>query len=153
MKDKRGQVSVELILVTGLILVMAITTYPYILKQQEMNKAVAAAREGATAGAALRGMGFSTTGGNEMGIVRLEDMTLTKTNTSGERDVYEITFYLSAPDSLKTNSNCWMTSVGNTVRMQARRHIYYAFTGQWVDNLPDGVNTTYYRFTTSCEWV
>jgi hypothetical protein len=154
MKNQRGQASVELVLLAGVFLVIVILVFPTILKQQDMNKAVAAAREGATAGAAIRGLGFSSNGGNEEGMVRIEDITLNKTGTIGDLEQYQIKFYVSAPDYLKDGSSCVGSSIGGTIRTQAKRHIYYVTHGQWAAGAIFGaVNTTYFSFTTSCEWV
>jgi hypothetical protein len=154
MRRERGQASVELILIAGFILLMAILVFPYVVKQQEMNKAVAAAREGATTGTALRGMGFSADGGNDDGLVRVERMTVTKTGTYGDLDQYQIKFFISEPTDMRTSNNCMNDGITGTILNQARNHIYYAFNSQWYSGtVPNGVNTTNYRFTTSCEWV
>ncbi len=47
--DDKGQVSIEFVLVVGAVLTMVIVAIPLILKNAEMNKALSAARDGATA--------------------------------------------------------------------------------------------------------
>lgn len=44
--NERGQISVEYILIVGLLLAMILVVYPYALRENELNKAVAAARDG-----------------------------------------------------------------------------------------------------------
>lgn len=48
--NNRAQISVEYILIVGLLLAMILVVYPYALRENELNKAVAAARDGATQG-------------------------------------------------------------------------------------------------------
>ncbi len=150
--DDKGQVSIEFVLVVGAVLTMVIVAIPLILKNAEMNKALSAARDGATMGAGMRGLGYSSSGGNEPGVVKIINMTPEYQNKVGELDWYRLRFYLSVPSEMIDDPTCTQSSIGSTVTNQAMRYTHYAFNGEWL-NLVSRVNGSYYSFTASCVFV
>ncbi|MFQ5801166.1 MAG: hypothetical protein ACE5HH_05555 [Candidatus Hydrothermarchaeales archaeon] len=152
-KDSRGQVSIEFILVIGAILTMTIVGIPMILKNAEMNKGLSAARDGATYGAAMRGMGYAGENVNVQpsGVVKIINITPIYNGTVNGTERYQLRFYISAPDEMIDNPTCVSSSIGGTIRMQARRYMNYAFTGSWSTTSP--IWGSYYSFTTSCRFV
>lgn len=144
MKEEKGQVAMEYILVVGAVLIMALAGMPMILKNAEMNKAMGAARDGATKAAAMRGMGFSTTGGNEAGNVKIWNLTSEFNSSVGSKQRYLIRLYVDIPSNLPSASVC------NVIRRQALSHINYSFYGGWSDNLGD-IEGSYYIFNVGCK--
>ncbi len=143
MRDDKGQVSIELILVVGAILTMVLVVIPMVLKNAEMNKGLTAARDGATKGAAMRGMGYSSDGGNPSGTVKLINMTPIFNSTVGGKERYLLRFYVDIP------SNMDSTSVCGTIRRQALSHLSYSFYGAWSTSFSDVIGS-YYIFQASC---
>lgn len=155
MRNEKGQIAIELVLITGAVMVMAIAVYPFILEQTELNKATAAARDGATFGAAMRGMGYSSGSGNEAGAIKIHNLTMEPRSPLGDRKRYRIRFYIQIPEYMKDSPSCATSSIGQTITTQARRSIYYNFNGEWPPSgdLVNPVNTSTYQFTTACNWV
>ena len=140
---EKGQISIEFILILGAVLTMAIVVIPMVLKSAEMNRGVTAARDGATKGAAMRGLGFSSGSGNVAGVVKIINITPMYLGTSGDLDRYRFRFYVSIPDDLPGLSVC------GTIATQARSNLRYAFTGEYGTS-GSAVNGSYYSFTTGC---
>jgi|GEM_PF-1636430 len=158
-REQKAQVGVEYIIIVGLLLSMILIVYPYALKQNELNKALAAARDGAVYGASLRGMGFKGEGVKEVPegiikIVRVEPEFQDSITVPG-KDWYKLKIYISAPDYIKDNST-YANSVRGTITNQALSYIYYTFNGNWPPGgiVPGNrVNTNYYSFTAGWKWV
>ena len=148
-KSKRGQISLEYVIVIGLILAMIIVVYPYILKQNELNKALAAARDGATYGASMRSMGYRGSGVNEApeGMIKIHKIELVDAGTYDGLKWYRLEIYIIAPNDLQIGT------ISTSIRSQALRYIYYAFNGNWPSGGVSRVNTNYYSFTAGSEWV
>ena len=144
--EEKGQVTIEFTLVVGAILLMTVVVIPMTLKNAEMNRALTAARDGASKGAVMRGLGFEASSGNETGVVRIINMTPEYVGKTGDLDWYRLRFYVSAPGNMD------QSSLRGTIRQQARSQINYAITGQW-DPSFDEVNGSYYSFTTAVSFV
>jgi uncharacterized protein (UPF0333 family) len=147
MRDEKGQVSIELILVVGAVLSMVVVIIPMVLKNAEMNRGLTAARDGATKGAAMRGMGFSSSGGNEAGVVKIVNITSSITEISDSQDNVSITFYAKIPSNMDSVTVC------DTIETQSQRYTAYAFTGQWPSGaiVPLSDRTgSYYVFKIGC---
>jgi Class III signal peptide len=143
--DEGGQISIEFILIVGAVLTMTVVAIPMVLKNAEMNRGLAAARDGATFGAGMRGLGFSYAGGNVAGKVKILNLTpIFKDSTSYPgTDWYLLRFYVSIPDALPSSSVC------GTIATQARSNLRYAFTGDYGTST-SAVNGSYYSFTVGC---
>ena len=141
--DERGQISIEFILILGAVLTMAIVVIPMVLKSAEMNRGVTAARDGATKGAAMRGLGFSSGSGNVAGVVKIINMTpiFQDNSTYPDTDWYLLRFYVSIPDNMPSSSVC------GTIAAQARSNLRNAFTGAY-NTSGAAVNGSYYTLTT-----
>ena len=156
--NERGQVSIEFIIVAGAILLISISIYPLALQQQELNKAVTAARDGASYGASLRGMGFTPEGKGSLpgGTVKIERMTVNKTGAMiGDLEEYQITFFVYAPVNMQGGGNCGAAGneLGSTIINQSLSSIYRAFYGNW-STVPSGrVNASSYYFTVTCQYI
>ncbi len=156
--NERGQVSIEFILVAGAVLLIAVSMYPFAMQQQELNKAVSAAREGASYGAGLRGMGFTPQGGASLpgGMVKIEGMVVNKTGTvTGDLEEYQITFFVYAPEYMQGNGDCSSAGneLGSTIINQSLSYIHRAFYGNWSATPPGSVNASYYYFTVTCQYI
>lgn len=149
---EQGQISIEFVLILGAVLTMTVVAIPMVLKNAEMNRGLAAARDGATFGAGMRGLGFSSGGGNTAGMVKIINMTPERQAPVGDLDWYRLRFYISAPSSLIDNPTCVSSSVGSTITNQALRYVHYSFNGEWL-NLVSRVNGSYYSFTAACTFV
>ena len=144
-KDDKGQVSIEFLLLVGAIITMVLVTMPIIFRNTEMNKALTAARDGGTKGAAMRGLGFSEGGGNAGGVITIINMTpiYQDNSTYPGNDWYLLRFYANVPDEMNVNSVC------GTIETQARSFMRYAYTGAY-DTSVGAVNGAKYTFTVGC---
>jgi type II secretory pathway pseudopilin PulG len=150
-----SQIAVEFILIVGIVLLIVVAVTPTIMKQQELNKALSAARDGAAFGSSMRGMGFAGEGVNELpeGIVKIERIALEEQPPEDGKTWYRIRFYISAPNYMKDNSVCSSSSIGMTVRKRSVSYINYAFYGSWTPDDELKVNTTNFKFTTACDFI
>lgn len=147
MGEERAQISLEFVLIVGAFLVIAITVFPVITKQNELNKALAAARDGATFGAGMRGIGFTSGNPTPEAVIKIDRLELLFQNKTGDLDEYQIKIYIIAPEYIKNNS-AYRASVAGTIRNQALSSIYYTFNGEWPPGgIVSRVNTTHYSFT------
>ncbi len=147
-----GQVSLEFVLLVGLAVIISIMVFPFITKQNELNKAVTAARDGAVFGASTRGLGFAGEGASAIpeGTIRIDELRLHYQSKLGDLDWYRIEIRVRAPDYIK---NQYQASVDGTLRNQALRYIYYGFNGDWPPGLVSRVNTTHYSFTANTTFL
>ena len=129
-REQKAQIAIEYILIVGLLLSMILIVYPYALKQNELNKALAAARDGATYAIALKGLGYKYTGmetpAGVMKIDRLELVPAPKLDCVGEK--YRIRVYVLAPSYIEEN---YGSAIGTEIRHYARSFIHYAFYGTY----------------------
>ncbi len=153
MSSNRAQVSIEFIILVGALLVMVIAVFPYILKTNELNKALSAARDGATFGAAMRGVGYQS-GSVEAppGRIKIKSVTLERLGRCGSLECYRFRIVVMMPSYYSP----YVNSITRTIRNQALRFVYYAFNGDYPPPKPPlhRVNTTYYSFnaTTDVEY-
>jgi hypothetical protein len=155
--NERGQVSIEFIIVAGAVLLVAISIYPFAMQQQELNKAVAAARDGASYGAGLRGMGFTPEGGGSLpgGVIKIERMEVNRTGVMiGDLKEYQITFFVYAPTNMRGGTDCGAAGneLGGTIINQSLSYIHRAFYGTWNATIPI-VNTSYSSFSVTCNFI
>jgi uncharacterized protein (UPF0333 family) len=127
-EDNKGQVSLEFILVVGAIMTMTIVGIPMILKNTEMNKGLSAARDGATYGAAMRGVGYAGSGVSSQpsGVVKIDRIEYTITENPGSLNNVSIRIYAKIPSNMDTTSIC------DTIETQAQRYVAYALHGRWI---------------------
>ncbi len=118
----KGQAAIEFILVVGAIMVIIMYTFPLITRHAELNKGIAAARDGAQFGAAMTGMGFGSTGGSTPGVIKLERVDYTIQDDSVIITIRVRGFPEHNTDAIKT-----------TISDQAQRYIVKALTGEWKD--------------------
>lgn len=151
LRDSRGQVSLEFIILVGAILVMVVAAFPYIARANELNKALAAARDGATFAAGMRGLGYRGENVAEIppGVVKIKKIEMVNQGNYSNLQWYRFEIHISAPSYITSNST-YRQSLCGTVTNQAMRYVYYAFNGEWKDY--SRVNTTYYSFTAGCEF-
>jgi Flp pilus assembly pilin Flp len=91
-REERGQASIEFILVVGAILVMVVAGIPIIQKNAEMNRGLTAARDGATKGAAMRGLGYAGDGVTPQpsGAIKILNITPEYQGPSGDLEHYKL---------------------------------------------------------------
>ncbi|MFQ5976121.1 MAG: hypothetical protein ACE5J5_07400 [Candidatus Hydrothermarchaeales archaeon] len=125
MKSERGQTAIELLLIVGAIILIAINIYPSIRSNKELNQGVTAARDGATYAANILGMGFTESG---TGItqpnktIQIVGMDYYKGTEVGGLTPITITF------EIKGTSD---TAVGQAIADQSLKFIYKAFNGNY----------------------
>ncbi len=147
MSSNRAQVSIEFIILVGALLVMVIAVFPYILKTNELNKALSAARDGATFGAAMRGVGYQS-GSVEAppGRIKIKSVTLERQGRCGSLECYRFRIVIMMPSYYSSNSR-YVNSIRSTIRNQALRFVYYAFNGDYPPSpIIYRVDTSYYSF-------
>jgi hypothetical protein len=137
--NDKGQVSIEFILIVGAVLTMVIVGIPIILKNAEMNRGLAAARDGATYAVGMVGMGFSEDGSGEAGVMKITEIELVSMAPFDEKERFVLIIRVDAPDELATINN------RNIIRQQSRSFINNAFTGEY-DNTFLWVYGDYYGF-------
>jgi hypothetical protein len=154
-ENERGQVSLEFIMLVGIVLVIVLTIIPYILKENELNKGLAAARDGAEFGASMRGMGFysSTTDPeniNPEGVIKIDRIEYTILDNPSGLDNVTISVYVRGPAYLKT------TSVYGTIKTETQRFIGKAMSGKYSTKIVDRTGS-YYVFApvycNSSTWI
>ncbi len=155
MSSNRAQVSIEFIILVGALLVMVIAVFPYILKTNELNKALSAARDGATFGAGIRGVGYQS-GSVEAppGRIKIKSVILERLGRCGSLECYRFRIVIMMPSYYSSNSS-YVNSIRSTIRNQALRFVYYAFNGEYpASSVIYRVNTNYYSFnaTTDVEY-
>jgi len=146
-EEEKGQVSLELVLITGFLLLLVVITILPILKTNELNRGLAAARDGVSYGATLRGMGFVGEGvsSNEEGVIQIENLTYQISSNSGldGRDGVEIWVHVRGPSYLNT------ASVRSTLRTQSKRYVAHVLQGDWIPGASvsnASLSGTYYTF-------
>lgn len=152
--DRSGQISIEFIILVGAIMVMVVAVFPFITRANELSKAHAAARDGATFAAGMRGMGYRGSDVNEVapGVVKITKVEMVKVGISGNRTHYRFNFHISAPNYMIDNPTCTQSSIGGSVISQAFRSVCYSFYGTWTGTQCGQrfVNTSRYHFTATC---
>ncbi len=151
---EKGQVSLEFVMLVGFAIIVSIIAFPFIAKQNELNKAVAAARDGAVFGASARGVGFGGEGVTTIpqGTIKIDELRLSYQSKLGNLDWYKIEIRVKTPDYIKNNTQ-YSSSVDGTVTNQSLRYVYYAFNGEWPSGIVSRVNTTSYSFTANATFL
>jgi hypothetical protein len=152
LKNCSGQVSIEFIILIGAIVVMVVAVFPYITRANELSKAHAAARDGATFAVGMRGMGYKPLNDKELppGVVKITKVEMVKVGNYNGLVWYRFNISVYAPDYIADNSTYGQSLCG-TIINQALQYIYYAFNGRWSDNsILSRVNTSHYSFTATC---
>lgn len=154
LREQKGQVSIEFIIFVGAIIVMVIAVFPFVSRANELSKAHAAARDGATFAAGMRGLGYHATGVNEVkpGVVKVTQVEMVKVGKSGNRTHYQFNIHISAPDYMIDDPTCSHSSLGVSIIRQALESVCYSFYGEWNGDACTGfsVNTSRYYFTAKC---
>lgn len=155
-KSQKGQVGLEFILIVGAVLVMVIATFPYILKQNELNKGLAAARNGAEFGASIKAMGFVVNDGVETpeGIVKIDRIEYTITDNPSGADNVTISIYVRGPAYLRDGDTG--KSIRATIRKEAQRFIGKAMSGDYDDDIPARIGSYYIFAPVNCNlstWI
>lgn len=130
--NNKSQIAVEYILVVGIFVLMVVTLLPYITKQNELNRALAAVRDGATYGAAMRSLGYKASSAESLpaGVIRISRVELVNLGTKSGKEAYGFVIHILAPESIKSNSS-YRLRLGGTIRTQAYRQLYYVFNGEY----------------------
>lgn len=141
--------AVEFVLIAGLVLLMVIAAVPTLQKQAELNKALAAARDGATFSASLRALGYSTPhipleNRNPPGVIKIRDVSIVSkgVDEATGKKKYQIRIKADAPMYLSEYED----TIEASIRNHARSYVYYAFHGEYQPGFAS-VSTGYYRFT------
>lgn len=152
MKNERGQVSFEFILIVGLVLLMVVTIMPYAMAQHEFNRAIAAARDGAQLGAAMIGLGYkppdSTFKANNTGPIKIVGMRYEYYGKLYNRSYYNITLRISGPPNTKILER---KEIAEEIEDESRRFMNMTFSGKFQHSLR--IFTSRYYFQVSYELV
>jgi len=134
-------------------MVMVVAVFPFIMSANELSKAHAAARDGATFAAGMRGMGYRAADVNPVpeGVVKVLRVDMVKVGNYSNLEWYRFDILLSAPGYIADDAS-YASSLCATVRSQALRHVHYAFYGTWPAGAVSRVNTTRYTFTAGCDF-
>ncbi len=134
-KGERGQTSIEIALVTGMIFIIFISAFPYVTEMNMMNKGVSAARDGATFAQTMLNMGYSYT--TEWGDVvelsrgervHVDDISYsTQTEDLGNGETLQRVFIVVTV----SGTSDWDTA--NRIADHSLQYIYYSFNGEWSD--------------------
>ncbi len=140
----RGQSSLEFMLIVGALMVIVMYTFPFVSRNAELNKGIAAARDGAQFGATMRGMGFYSSGTSESnknlpGVIKIDRIEYDITESSDKIENVSISIYVRGPSELKT------TSVYATIRSEAQRFVGKAISGDYTTSVSARTGQ-YYRF-------
>ncbi len=134
-KGSRAQVALEFVLIAGAVIIMAIVALPFITNQLTLNKANAAARDGATAAINMFNIGYTVTFpplGEIKGPtkpMRLREANLAYTGTTNNIRSYEIRLVVDFPDDeTSVNKNNLELAIG----AQVMSYVNYAFTADWL---------------------
>ncbi len=156
-QNQKGQASLEFMLIVTIFLLMVVTIYPYVQRENELDEALAAARDGAIYAANDRGMGYACQGCVRLssGTIKIINMTLEDRGTDQDgRKCYRIRFYVSVPYYIKDNyPYCYNSPIGMSIRREALRFMYKVFHGDWNPPNPLEVCTDRYNFTTTCSYA
>ncbi len=137
---ERGQVAIEFILVVGAMMVIIMYTFPVLTRNAELNKGIAAARDGAQFGATMRGMGFTSTEiKNPPGVIKIDRIEYDITENPDGVDDVSISIYVRGPPELKTSS------VMSTIENEAQRFTSKAISGEYTTSVSARTGE-YYRF-------
>ena len=144
-KGQRGQTSIEIALVTGVIFIIVISTLPYITDANMVNKGVSAARDGATFSQTMLNMGYSS---GDISLprgerVHVDDISYTE-ETSGSIKIVRITLTISGTTD---------DDVATEIKSQAGNYINYAYNAQWNTSTGGKVYVGDYRFIVSHVFV
>lgn len=135
-----GQVAIEFILIVGAMMVIIMYTFPVLTRHAELNKGIAAARDGAQFGATMRGMGFTSTEiKNPPGVIKIDRIEYDITENPDGVDDVSISIYVRGPPELKTDS------VWGTIGKEAQRFIGKAISGEYDDAIIARTGE-YYKF-------
>lgn len=127
---ERGQVAIEFILVVGAMMVIIMYTFPVLTRNAELNKGIAAARDGAQFGATMRGMGFTSTEiKNPPGVIKIDRIEYDITENPDGVDDVSISIYVRGPPELKTSS------VMSTIENEAQRFTSKAISGEYTTSV------------------
>lgn len=146
LKGQRGQTSIEIAMVTGVIFLIVVSVIPYITEVNVMNKGLSAAREGATYAQTMLNMGYATNTSLPLGDkVLLEGISyIEDTTTEPGIKIVNITLTISGT----TNG-----AIATEIKNQAANYIYYSFNAQWNTSTGGTVNVGTTRFIVSHVFV
>ncbi|WP_457555225.1 hypothetical protein [Candidatus Pyrohabitans sp.] len=151
--EVRGQISIEFLILIGAIMVMVVAVFPFILSTAELSKAHAAARDGATFAAGMRGLGYRGADVDPVpeGAIRVLRVDMVEAGNYNNLTWYRFDITANAPEYISTNTS-YTSSICGTIRTQVLRHVYYAFYGEWPSGSISRVNTARYSFTAGCRF-
>lgn len=147
LKVQRGQTSIEIAMVTGVIFLIVISAFPYLTEVNVMNKGVSAARDGATFSQTMLNMGYSPGGVSppQAGEVLMEGISY-EVDTTTEPGTKIVTITLSISGTTDAD-------IATEIKNQAGNYIFYSFNGEWNTSTNGTVVVGDYRFIVSHAFV
>ena len=140
-EGQRGQTSIEIALVTGVIFIVFISALPYVTDMNMMNKGIGAARDGATYAQTMFNMGYAS-GGISLprgDRVHVDDISYSEETINGTK-IVSITLTISGTTD---------DDVATEMKSQAGNYIFYHFNSEWNTSTGGTVTAGDYRFVVS----
>ena len=127
-EGQRGQTSIEIALLTGVIFIVFISAFPYVTEMNMMNKGVTAARDGATYAQTMLNMGYSSGDASlaQGERVHVDDISyFTQTEDLGNGETLQRVFIEVTVSGISNGTTA------NQIGDYSLQYIYYSFYGEW----------------------
>ncbi len=98
--DKKAQAGIELLIFIAVFLILSLTVFPYVIKNNEINIALTCARDGATYGLHVLKLGYSKNETVYRYTVKMERIELINKGTENNKKKYQIRALLFADEKV-----------------------------------------------------
>jgi hypothetical protein len=154
---EKGQASLELIIITGVIILIVISILPFVTQQNTLNKAVVAARDGGTYAISMLNMGYTTSFNESISYPtdrwRLTDIDITFDGKVDNVKNYNISLYIDTGEDDPPSST---SGTGQFLGAIATNYIFYAFNADWTtvnsSLWTNGVSSGDYKFNVNANF-
>ncbi len=142
--DDKAQAAMELMVFVALMLVLSLTAYPYVLKNNELNTVLSCARDGATYGLHVLKLGYNLS--DKQNLIRYsEDLKLDRiemypTGTVDGKKEYKVRAVITGCENLNLSEKQSLYSI---LRNFMRSYVNYCINGEYEGGLSD-VETKYH---------
>jgi hypothetical protein len=150
-KNQRGQTSVEIAIVSGAILMISVTMFPYLVEANTLNKGISSARDGATFAQTMINMGYTSDDFSGATLPQGDRVHVDRVGYLVEREYMPDTDRVSITLTISGTSD---NNIAQQVQNQAGDFIYFNFYGAWPSTSTYGVvEMEGYQFMVSYELV
>ncbi len=137
MRGERGQTSIEFLIILSAFLVMALAVLPFVIRNAELSKGVAAARDGATYGIGMLNLGYKPPGYS--GALPARPYKLHNVDYTVSGTDVTLTCTIDGTDD---------EDLDDEVQRQMLRFVYKSINGDWPATDPTSVTGGTYTFDT-----